>query len=145
MIIGHPQRILHTYEVIQEEPPQRGQRYVDPRGVHWTVRGVTREVAVLRDPPAEAPVWDVELESNHPFYRLNVGEELRMVFRADEIADRRSTLTVALQGIPNFMVVGVTDDGFSLVANFSGPVSSEAVPSIVDGMPVVIRVIERSP
>ncbi len=141
MRIGLPDRVLFTYEVVQHEVPARGQTYVDPRGHHWIVRDVKHGAIALRDPPPEAPVWSVQLESNHPAYRLEPGDEIRRLFSTHEIADRREALTWSLRDIPGFEAVGVTEDGFSLLANFSRPVAANVVPSKINEMPVVTRVL----
>ena len=139
MIINHPQRVTWTYLVFQEEAPSRGE-YVDPRGNHWYAHQVDPEGLVLREPGP--PAWHVSLQSSHPAYRLEPGEELRRFFRPDEIGSRREQLTLLLRGIAGFSHVGVSEDGFTLVANFVTVDSVPAgVPSEIDGMPVVGQVV----
>lgn len=137
MIVSHPQRVTWTYLVFQEVRPECGE-YVDPRGHHWYIRRVDPEPGVvLRDP--SPPAWYVEMESNHPAYRIESGEELRRFFNSGEIATRRELLRSSLCRMPGFDYVGVSEDGFTLVANFveRGP-ELVGVPTEVDGMPVSI-------
>jgi len=138
MIVNHPQRVTWTYLVFQEGAPCRGE-YVDPRGRHWHVRQVYPEPGVvLREP--SPPAWYIEMESDHPAYRVEPGEELKRFFRPDEIATRREHLRSLLCRMLGFDYVGVSEDGFTLVANFveraPDPVG---VPSEIDEMPVVVR------
>jgi hypothetical protein len=144
MVVLGPRRVLFTFLVIQEDPPERGQDYLDADGHHWMVRGVSREGPVLRDPPGVG--WLVELEGEHQAYRIPpcgpahpYGGLLRRFFRADEIALRRDRLRVLLGGLPSFLTAGTTDDGTTLIANFQEEPPEGTTPSLVDGMPVVVR------
>jgi hypothetical protein len=128
---------MWTYLVFQEEKPVCGD-YVDPRGHHWYVRLVDREPGIVMREPAP-PAWYVEMGSDHPAYRLEPGDELRRFFNPGEIGDRREQLTTLLRGVAGFSHVGVSEDGFTLMANF-GVSDVEGVPTEVDGMPVVVRV-----
>lgn len=137
MIVSHPQRVTWTYLVFQEMRPECGE-YVDPRGHHWYIRRVDREPGVvLREP--SPPAWHVEMESDHPAYRLDPGEELRRFFNPGEIAVRREQLRELLLPMPGFCHVGVSEDDFTLEANFVERSEPTGVPTEMDGMPVVVR------
>ena len=140
MIISNPERVLWTYLVFQETEPRLGE-YVDPRGRHWRVRNVYPEPGIVLREPAP-PAWYVEMDSDHPAYRLEPGEELKRFFRPSEISERRGRLTTMISWVAGFDYVGVSHDGFTLIANFvevdSVPVG---VPSEIDGMPVEARVV----
>jgi len=136
MIVNSTQRITWTYLVFQEEAPSRGE-YVDPRGNHWYAHQVDPEGLVLREPGP--PAWHVSLQSSHPAYRLEPGEELRRFFRPDEIGARREKLRLLLCRMLGFDYVGVSEDGFTLVANFVERAPEPVgVPTEVDGMPVIV-------
>jgi hypothetical protein len=143
MVVLGPRRVLFTYTVLQEDPPVRGQDYLDDEGHHWVVREVVREVAVLRDPLGTG--WYVDLEGEHPAYKIPslpgrpFGGRLRRFFRSDEIAVRRDLLRILLGGIPSFITAGATDDGTTLIANFPEEPPEGTVPPFVDGMPVVVK------
>lgn len=142
MIVSHPQQVTWTYLVFQEGRPQCGD-YVDPRGNHWYVRRVYPEPGVvLREP--SPPAWYVEMASDHPAYRIEPGEELRRFFNPGEIGTRREQLTNTLRqmGLQGFDYVGVSHDGFTLIANFvCVDQVPPGVPSEIDGMPVIGLVV----
>ena len=142
MIVNHPQRVTWTFLVFQEVKPECGD-YIDPRGFHWYVRRVDPDPGVVMREPAP-PAWYVEMSANHASYRLEPGDELRRFFHYSEISTRREQLTLLLRGVAGFSHVGVSPDGFSLVANF-GVSDVEGVPPEVDGMPVVVRCHAATP
>lgn len=137
MIVNHPQRVTWTYLVFQDVKPECGE-YVDHRGRHWYVRRVDPEPGVvLREP--SPPAWHVEMESNHPAYRIEPGDELRRFFNPGEIAARREYLRSSLCRMLGFDYVGVSEDGFTLVANFVERAPEPVgVPTEIDGMPVIV-------
>lgn len=137
MIINHAQRVTWTFLVFQEVKPECGD-YVDPSGRHWYVRRVDPEPGVVMRMPAP-PAWYVEMGADHPAYRLEPGEELRRFFNPGEIGDRREKLRSLLCQMLGFDYVGVSEDGFTLVANFVERAPEPVgVPIEVDGMPVSI-------
>jgi hypothetical protein len=139
MIVSHSQRVTWTYLVFQDKKPECG-NYIDPRGYRWYVRSVSPEPGcVMREPSPLA--WYVEMGPEHPFYKLDQGEELRRLFNSSEIAIRRELLTNQLRGEPGFICVGVSSDGFSLLANFSKLVAEDLIPTEIDGMSVVFRLL----
>jgi hypothetical protein len=139
MIVSHPQRVTWTYLVFQEEEPRTGE-YVDSRGFHWHVRHVIREPRVVMREPAP-PAWYVEMGADHASHRLEPGDELRQLFGASEVATRREQLTTLLRGDPQFDCVGVSEDGFTLLAHFREGLPTYYVPNEVDGMPVEARTL----
>lgn len=77
MQLGSGLSIHYAFEVERAEPPALGDRYRDPRGHLWYVRGLRPERSVkLRDPLPEHPIWEVQLEGEHVAYTLGIGEEL---------------------------------------------------------------------
>lgn len=143
MIVSHPQRVTWTYLVFQYRRPIICGDYVDPRGHHWHIRHVRPEPGVvLREP--SPPAWHVEMESDHPAYRLEPGEELRLFFNPGEIATRREQLTDSLRrrNLLGFDHVGVSEDGFTLVVYLVGlDTEPRGIPCEIDYMPVVTRLV----
>ena len=135
MIIGFPQHVTYEFLILQETIPETGD-YIDSRGRLWYARRVVEEAAcVLRDPPAKG--WIVTMTASDPFFTLKPGEELRRFFASSEVAIRRDLLRAVLQGYPNFLVVGTTEDNLTLVANFQGEVPPlEDLPIAMEGMPI---------